>query len=46
MAQQYYLKFIELMRKRVYIVENGQFGAKMRVVIDNDGPVTLIVDSR
>ena len=45
-ARQYYLKFIELMSKRVNIVENGQFGAKMRVVIDNDGPVTLIVDSR
>ncbi len=45
-AQQYYLRFIELMKKKVSIVENGQFGVKMRVVIDNDGPVTLIVDSR
>lgn len=45
-AQQYYLKFIELMSKRVNTVENGQFGAKMRVVVDNDGPVTLIVNSR
>jgi len=45
-AQQHYLKFIELMKKRVNIVENGQFGAKMRVVIDNDGPVTLIVNSK
>jgi D-tyrosyl-tRNA(Tyr) deacylase len=27
-------------------VQTGQFGADMRVEIDNDGPVTLIVDSR
>lgn len=44
-AQQYYLRFIELMKKRVNIVESGKFRAKMRIVIDNDGPVTLIVNS-
>ena len=45
-AQKYYLRFIELAKKRVNIVESGQFRAKMRIIIDNDGPVTLIVDSR
>jgi len=27
-------------------VETGRFGAEMKVEIDNDGPVTFIVDSR
>jgi len=44
-AREYYLKFVELMKERIAIVETGQFGAKMRVWVDNDGPVTLIMDS-
>jgi D-tyrosyl-tRNA(Tyr) deacylase len=27
-------------------VENGEFGATMEVEIINDGPVTIILDSR
>ncbi|MCD6232679.1 D-aminoacyl-tRNA deacylase, partial [Candidatus Aerophobetes bacterium] len=27
-------------------VEKGKFGARMRIFIDNDGPVTLILDSQ
>jgi D-tyrosyl-tRNA(Tyr) deacylase len=27
-------------------VESGRFGADMRVTIENDGPVTIVVDSR
>ena len=27
-------------------VETGRFGADMRVVVDNDGPVTISFDSR
>ncbi|MDR1439279.1 MAG: D-tyrosyl-tRNA(Tyr) deacylase [Clostridiales bacterium] len=27
-------------------VETGEFGADMKVLIENDGPVTLIIDSR
>jgi D-tyrosyl-tRNA(Tyr) deacylase len=26
-------------------VATGRFGADMRVVVDNDGPVTILVDS-
>ena len=44
-AREYYLKFVELMKKKVATVRTGQFGAKMRVWVDNDGPVTLILDS-
>ena len=44
-AQQYYLKFLDLIRGRIDNVETGQFGAKMRVLVENDGPVTIILDS-
>jgi D-aminoacyl-tRNA deacylase len=33
-------------RDRGLSVESGRFGADMRVVVDNDGPVTLLIDSR
>lgn len=39
-------KFIELFRGEVRKVKSGQFGAYMDVKIENDGPVTLIIDSK
>lgn len=45
-AKDLYLKFIELMKKRITKVERGEFGARMRILVDNEGPVTLILDSR
>lgn len=45
-ARKYYLKFVDLMRKSIDTVETGQFGAKMSILVENDGPVTLIVNSR
>lgn len=33
-------------RARGVAVAEGRFGADMRVVVDNDGPVTLLVDSQ
>jgi D-tyrosyl-tRNA(Tyr) deacylase len=27
-------------------VSRGRFGADMRVVVDNDGPITIVLDSR
>ena len=33
-------------RARGVPVATGRFGADMRVVVDNDGPVTILVDSR
>jgi D-tyrosyl-tRNA(Tyr) deacylase len=41
-----YEHFIEALRKRNLRVETGRFGAMMDVALVNDGPVTLIVDSR
>lgn len=40
-----YEKFVTAMRDHGIAVKNGIFGAKMLVKIENDGPVTLIVDS-
>jgi D-tyrosyl-tRNA(Tyr) deacylase len=40
-----YEKFIACMRAEGLTVRTGRFGAKMLVKIDNDGPVTFIVES-
>ena len=41
-----YQIFLEQVRRKDVIVETGQFQAMMDVSLINDGPVTLIVDSR
>ena len=41
-----YEKFISLVRGKGYHVETGEFGADMAVDSINDGPFTLIVDTR
>jgi D-tyrosyl-tRNA(Tyr) deacylase len=45
-AKRFYLKFIELVKKRIVKVENGEFGSRMRILVDNEGPVTFILDTR
>jgi D-tyrosyl-tRNA(Tyr) deacylase len=46
LALSLYGQFNERLRSRGLKVETGRFGAKMEVSIVNDGPVTLILDSR
>lgn len=41
-----YERFVEQVRTTGIPVETGQFGAMMDVSLVNDGPVTLIVESR
>jgi len=41
-----YDRVVELLRARGVDVRTGRFAASMRVVVDNDGPVTILVDSR
>ncbi|MBD0346045.1 MAG: D-tyrosyl-tRNA(Tyr) deacylase [Coleofasciculus sp. Co-bin14] len=43
-AQQLYDKFVDKLRESGLRVETGQFGAKMQVSIENDGPVTLLLE--
>lgn len=45
-AEELYEQFNEELRKKGVTVETGQFGAMMDVHLTNDGPVTLIVESK
>lgn len=45
-AQQLYNEFVELCGQKGVRVETGQFQAHMKVELINDGPVTLIVESK
>ena len=38
--------FVDAVRRRGVPVETGVFGARMAVALVNDGPVTLLLDSR
>jgi D-tyrosyl-tRNA(Tyr) deacylase len=46
LAESLYNQFNERLRTRGLTVETGRFGAMMDVSLVNDGPVTLILDSR
>jgi D-tyrosyl-tRNA(Tyr) deacylase len=41
-----YLQFVERARRRGLRVETGKFRAHMDVALVNDGPVTILLDSR
>ena len=45
-ADRLYQDFVKICRSRGIHVEEGVFQAEMLVRIENDGPVTLILDSR
>lgn len=44
LAQKLYEQFVETLRQSGLRVETGQFGAMMQVSIENDGPVTLLLE--
>ncbi|MCJ8172629.1 D-tyrosyl-tRNA(Tyr) deacylase [Clostridium botulinum] len=41
-----YNKFVESIKKEVNNIATGEFGADMKVYIENDGPVTILLDSK
>ena len=43
-AQQLYDQFVHKLRQSGLRVETGEFGAMMQVLIENDGPVTLLLE--
>jgi D-tyrosyl-tRNA(Tyr) deacylase len=45
-AKRLYQLFLSLVRNDGVKVETGEFGATMAVSLTNDGPVTIILDSR
>jgi D-tyrosyl-tRNA(Tyr) deacylase len=46
LAEELYLFFVEHVRKRGVHVATGKFRAHMDVALVNDGPVTMLLDSR
>ncbi len=46
LAEPLYLKFVELMKHAGVPVATGRFRAEMAVELCNDGPVTIMVESR
>jgi len=45
-AQDYYQIFVQKVQERGITVATGEFQAMMEVQINNDGPVTLLLDSK
>lgn len=45
-ARNLYEKFIEKLKERGLSVEEGEFQAKMEVHLINDGPVTILLDTK
>ncbi|HPZ65731.1 MAG TPA: D-aminoacyl-tRNA deacylase, partial [Bacillota bacterium] len=45
-AEELYQRFNDELRKQGVEVATGRFQALMRVRVDNDGPVTILLDSR
>jgi D-tyrosyl-tRNA(Tyr) deacylase len=45
-AEVLYQDFLARARAGGVVVESGRFGADMRVALENDGPVTLLLDSK
>ena len=45
MAKEMYQYIIDECRKKVDVVEQGEFGADMKVSLLNDGPFTIVLDS-
>lgn len=45
MAKELYEYFLTRCQKMVPVVEHGEFGADMKVALQNDGPFTIMLDS-
>lgn len=41
-----YTKFISSMKEKDIVTQEGEFGADMQVELVNDGPVTILLDSK
>lgn len=45
-ANSMYEKFVEYLKNKGFLVKTGRFGADMQVELINDGPVTMLLDSK
>lgn len=46
MANEMYEYIISECKKQISVVETGEFGADMKVSLENDGPFTIVLDSK
>lgn len=46
MANRLYEYVLDACRQKVPVVEKGIFGAHMKIELENDGPFTIVLDSR
>jgi D-tyrosyl-tRNA(Tyr) deacylase len=44
LANELYEYIIAECRKQIAVVETGEFGADMKVELENDGPFTIVLD--
>lgn len=44
MAKELYEYFVEYVKMSIPVVQTGEFGADMKVSLENDGPFTIILD--
>jgi len=45
-AEELYEKFVAIVRARGFLVATGRFRAAMQLALVNDGPVTMLLDTR
>ena len=45
-ARYYYERFVEIAKNDGFKTENGKFQAHMSVMLNNEGPVTIMLDSK
>jgi D-tyrosyl-tRNA(Tyr) deacylase len=45
-AREAFARLLEVLRSKGVRVETGRFAADMRVLVDNDGPVTILIDTK
>ncbi len=45
LAEELYEYLIDICRREIPVVEQGEFGAEMKVELVNDGPFTILLDS-
>ena len=45
-AKALYDKFVEMLKESGLKIETGEFGANMKVEINHDGPVTILLESK
>lgn len=45
-AKKLYEYFVQLCKDSEFITQTGVFGADMKLALENDGPVTLLLDSK